>query len=187
MRILLFSVFAIGFIGSAPVHAKPTIGEMFSILRVELKTMLDDQRADIYRNDVLEREAVFELMGAEHEVEEVDTRFVMISGCRQHSCEEKSAAIVDTEQKKLMAVGLMHFRCHLAILEKSALKALVDQKVREAAQRQCDREATLDVTVRRTTSDPADMGYEIDLLNRLRAWARPFGPQRETVRVRELK
>lgn len=147
------------------IHAAPlAASEVLTALRDDIPRIVGAARADLHQPNVLLKDAVRDYMQIpDGTPTEVDGH-TLISGCRPHSCDEKSAALIDHASHHVQAIGIRHFHCSQG----------------PAGPVACDRDATLlMVLVQRagqgTASEPV-------LRQQLERWAARFGTGHEEIR-----
>ena len=150
---IILTVIYMGDIYAAPLPAS----ELFTALRDDIPRIFGTARADLHQPNVLLKDAVREYMqipdGTPTEVDGL----TFVSGCRPHSCDEKSAALIDNASRHVQAIGIRHFHCSLG----------------PAGPVACDRDATLlMVLVQRAGQGTAS---EPMLRQQLERWAAQFG------------
>lgn len=132
------------------------------------------QRIDSYQPDAELADAVLELMGGPPDGFDSGEPLPIVSGCRRHSCMEKSAAILDPALNELLAVGLRHFRCR---------KPPADAG-KDSPRVVCDTDPTYTLIVLQRR---AGFAAEEAALQRLRKWAGSHGPGADDLRFVEAR
>jgi hypothetical protein len=115
-----------------------------------VKRFFDGARGDhLYPGGALADQAMEALGGPPDPPKRLATGSWLFTACRAHSCPEKGAAVL-TPQGRILAIGLLNFRCHKAA----------------AGGSDCDKASHLDVYVRPGELDAARLIEPLD------AWAR---------------
>ncbi|MBY0237740.1 MAG: hypothetical protein K2X55_00330 [Burkholderiaceae bacterium] len=140
-----------------------------------IKKSLENRRVDGLTPDAsLFWQAKEVLSGPSDPTVQLDDGSIFYSACRQDSCDEKGAVILDGRTRQPLALAILHFRCHRQASSGSVKVS-------------CDRDATFDTYV----FDGAIKQQSASLpthLQPLEDWARQFGyANRHVVHVRKAR
>lgn len=159
---------------AAPASAAPLrFDEVAALAIASARTTFGDMRVDTYIPNALLSDTIGEFIGIPTSyVAPLSGPFVMISGCRPQSCDEKAAVIVDRRTRRIAALALRDFRCR-NVVGKESRKPTAD----------CDAEPTLDVFIVRRSGSVAALRQEREQLASLRAWGKHVGHAGEHVQT----
>jgi hypothetical protein len=153
--------------------------DVFKIAVPEVKKIFADDREDTFTNDGLLREAIIDFIGVPDDPRELRDGSTMMTGCRPQSCGEKGAVIVSGPNHQLRAAAILHFHCHLTLLE--------DEKSDTPPGNQCDTEPTLEIFVIRRNRTPVALKQELAHVRELEAWGKGLGFKSEVTHVKETR
>jgi hypothetical protein len=104
---------------------------------------------------------------------------LFFSACRAHSCPEKAAEVVDLHDKRVYALGLIHFRYRPD-----------GPKTAEGQRHTMDREPTLTIFVFRTRGQTADDVAITAAVEQIKAWghsvAKVYGEDKQALKAIEI-
>lgn len=164
---------------NSAVAATPTPEAVFKLVAAETAKVFGAQRADLYVNDVSIKDTALLFLELNTGLSTLDNGYVLLEGCRVHSCIEKAATIVDLKTKRILALALLNFNCRLTILKQDDI-AEGDAGKRNAQKHECESQARLDLFLVRKKSHLID---EAKLVETLQDWGKKFGYASEHVRI----
>ena len=107
-------IFCLGAQGASAVASD--VGSVRIPMQVLVKSLRRDfgaMRGSYLMPDALVSEQILESMGVPDQTFGLSDGNYLVSGCRVHSCDEKSAIIANSDGTP-MASALIHFHCHVA-------------------------------------------------------------------------
>ena len=160
---ILFIILTVIYIDGIYAAPLPTAA-LFTALRDDIPRILGMARADLHQPNVLLKDAARDYMQIpDGTPAEVDGH-TLIAGCRPHSCDEKSAVLIDHASHHVQAIGIRHFHCSQG----------------PAGPVACERDPTLLMV--RVQRAGQGKGNEPMLRQQLERWAARFGVGHEDIR-----
>ena len=147
-----------------------TYYEVQQVLVKAANAILGDRKGDFSYPGEPTADALVETTGVPRELREVAPHIYFISGCRPHSCDEKSASLVDLDDGRLLVSGLRNFHC------RAGSKGT-------GPSTECDGQPRLTIFVYQTKPAVAQRLSQEEQLKIIRQWANQFGYSLEEVEV----
>lgn len=146
------------------------------------KEMLRGHKADIYAPNQSVGPVLEELLTAEAQAVK-ESSWLLLSGCRPHSCMEKGAAALDNATGELLGIAFISFDCKFRVLAETEIAKRAAGNLRSPPGPDCQDKPTLLVYLARHSSSPTALRAERELLDRFRSWGEGAGTRGEDVTV----
>lgn len=140
-----------------------------------------ERRANLFQPDSKISDAINEGFVIPEGLRELPGEKMFIAGCRRHSCIEKSAAVVDKKNAKVIAFAIRNFECSYVLLtgERDSPTGKSKSPIT------CEREPLLSVYVLRAKKLATRSESEVEAVNNLSEWGKRVGAERKTVYIVE--
>jgi hypothetical protein len=148
-------------------------------IRAQSDILLAPLRANVYEQGVPVSFALQQLMISNRELHS-DQRYLMLSGCRPRSCDEKAAAVLSKSDQKLVGAALLSFGCRDALMNQEQIAYLKRRPDKKPAP-QCSRQPEVQIYIIRNSIGGEQLSAEHDVADKLRAWAKQFGYMNESI------